>query len=283
MVRKDVELAMAAADTFDGFVAELQAMGYMVKYGSRVEHMAVRHQSAQRSVRIDRLDARYSESALRDYYRQLRHLPSDMRREYKAQHVPEPAQWLPPELTPVGKQMRCRSSLSKPHRKVSGFMACYYRYCALLHKAYYGKATKRCYFLLREDFEKFNRYQQQTHLLWEHRLQTLAEVQAHKSNLENQIEQLARQRKGLYRQKQEPERAAREEQIQKLTKQIKALRHEFYICADIEADAAMVQEKLRQAELAAQQERNEVKEDEYKRRSSRPDGARGASVFRGGY
>lgn len=283
MVRKDVELAMAAADTFDGFVAELQGMGYMVKYGPRVEHMAVRHQSAQRSVRIDRLDARYSESALRDYYRQLRHLPSDMRREYKAQHVPEPAQWLPPELTPVGKQMRCRSSLSKPNRKVSGFMACYYRYCALLRKAYHGKATKRCYFLLREDFKRFNRYQQQTHLLWEHRLQTLAEVQAHKSNLENQIEQLARQRKVLYRQKQEPERAAREEQIQKLTKQIKALRHEFYICADIEADAAMVQEKLRQAELAAQQERNEVKEDEYKRRSSRPDGARGASVFRGGY
>lgn len=130
---------------------------------------------------------------------------------------------------------------------------------------------------------KFHWYQQQTHLLWEHRLQTLAEVQAHKSNLENQIEQLARQRKVLYRQKQEPERAAREEQIQKLTKQIKALCHEFYICTDIEADAAMMQEKLRQAELAAQQERNEVKEDEYKRRSSRPDGARGASVFRGGY
>ena len=162
-------------------------------------------------------------------------------------------------------------------------MACYYRYCALLRKAYHGKATKRCYFLLREDFKRFNRYQQQTHLLWEHRLQTLAEVQAHKSNLENQIEQLARQRKVLYRQKQEPERAAREEQIQKLTKQIKALCHEFYICTDIEADAAMMQEKLRQAELAAQQERNEVKEDEYKRRSSRPDGARGASVFRGGY
>ena len=47
MVRRDVELAMAAADTFDGFIAELQAMGYMVKYGPRVEHMAVRHQSAQ--------------------------------------------------------------------------------------------------------------------------------------------------------------------------------------------------------------------------------------------
>ena len=73
-------------------------------------------------------------------------------------------------------------------------MACYYRYCALLRKACHGKATKRCYFLLREDFKRFNRYQQQTHLLWEHRLQTLVEVQAHKSNLENQIEQLAHQK-----------------------------------------------------------------------------------------
>lgn len=162
-------------------------------------------------------------------------------------------------------------------------MACYYHYCRLLRRACRGKATKRCYFLLREDFLKFNRYQKQTQLLWEHRLETLDDVQAYKADLENQIQHLARQRKVLYRQKQEPERAARDEQIQKLTKQIKALRHEFYICADIEADAAMVQEKLRQAELAAQQERNEVKEDEYKRRSSRPDGARGASVFRGGY
>jgi hypothetical protein len=38
---------------------------------------------------------------------------------------------------------------------------------------------------------------------------------------------------------------------------MKALRHEVYICSDIETDAAEVQEKLRQAELAAQEERNE--------------------------
>ena len=127
-----------------------------------------------------------------------------------------------------------------------------------------------------------HRYQQQTHLLWEHRLQTLAEVQAHKSNLENQIEQLARQRKVLYRQKREPERAAREEKIKSLTQQMKALRHEVYICSDIETDAAEVQEKLRQAELAAQ-ERNEVKEDEQRRRSCRPDGAGSLTGYRSGH
>ena len=44
---------------------------------------------------------------------------------------------------------------------------------------------------------------------------------------------------------------------------MKALRHEVYICSDIETDAAEVQEKLRQAELAAQEERNEVKQDKH--------------------
>ena len=60
MVRKDVEQAIAAADSFDGLITELQNMGYTVKYGPRVEHMAVRHKDAQRNIRIDRLDPRFS-------------------------------------------------------------------------------------------------------------------------------------------------------------------------------------------------------------------------------
>lgn len=75
MVRKDVEQAIAAADSFDGFITELQNMGYTVKYGPRVEHMAVRHKDAQRNIRIDRLDPRFSETALREYYRQLHLCP----------------------------------------------------------------------------------------------------------------------------------------------------------------------------------------------------------------
>lgn len=93
-------------------------------------------------------------------------------------------------------------------------------------------------------------------------IETMDELLAYKENAEVQIQQLARQRKVLYRQKREPERAAREEKIKSLTQQMKALRHEVYICSDIETDAAEVQEKLRQAELAAQEERNEVKQDE---------------------
>ena len=83
--------------------------------------------------------------------------------------------------------------------------------------------------------------------------------------------------------KHEPERAAREEKIKSLTQQMKVLRHEVYICSDIETDAAEVQEKLRQAELAAQEERNEVKQDEQRRRSSRSDGAGSLTGYRGGH
>lgn len=263
MVRKDVEQAIAAADSFDGLITELQNMGYTVKYGLRVEHMAVRHKDAQRNIRIDRLDPRFSETALREYYRQLHRMPTEMQQEYRQEYAPAKPKW-----QPTVRRARYLGKLPRRYPKVSGFMACYYHYCALLRKAYHGKSTKRCYFLLREDFLLFSRYQQQTKFLWENHIETMDELLAYKENAEVQIQQLARQRKVLYRQKREPERAARDEKIKSLTQQMKALRHEVYICSDIETDAAEVQEKLRQAELAAQEERNEVKQDEQRRQAA---------------
>lgn len=274
---------IAAADSFDGFITELQNMGYTVKYGPRVEHIAVRHKDAQRNIRIDRLDPRFSETALREYYHKLHRMPTEMQQEYRQENAPAKPKWQPTELQPTVRRARYLGKLPRRYPKVSGFMACYYHYCALLRKAYHGKSTKRCYFLLREDFLLFSRYQQQTKFLWENHIETMDELLAYKENAEVQIQQLARQRKVLYRQKREPERAAREEKIKSLTQQMKALRHEVYICSDIETDAAEVQEKLRQAELAAQEERNEVKQDEQRRRSSRSDGAGSLTGYRGGY
>ena len=39
MVKADVEMAMASADSFAGFIAELQQMGYKVKYEPKVTHI----------------------------------------------------------------------------------------------------------------------------------------------------------------------------------------------------------------------------------------------------
>ncbi len=205
MVKADVEMAMASADSFAGFIAELQQMGYKVKYGSKVTHMAVRHKDAQRNIRLDKISPRFSEDALRSYFQELRKLPPAMQQEYKQQTVPHPPRWQPKELPmPVRRRARCRSKLSHNCRKITGFMACYYRYCALLRKAYKGKVGKRCYYLLRDDFLRYNRYRRQCDLLWERQITTLDELLTYKENLQTEYDSLTAQRKALYRWKKLP-------------------------------------------------------------------------------
>lgn len=121
MVRKDVEQAIAAADSFDGFITELQNMGYTVKYGPRVEHMAVRHKDAQRNIRIDRLDPRFSETALREYYHKLHRMPTEMQQEYRQENAPAKPKWQPTELQPTVQRARYRGKLPRRYPKVSGF------------------------------------------------------------------------------------------------------------------------------------------------------------------
>ena len=147
MVKTDVEMAMTAADSFAGFVAELQKMGYAVKYGSKAAHMTVRHKEAQKNIRLDKISPHLSEDSLRKYFRELQTLPPEMQQEYKQQTAPEPPRRKPKEQPkPVRRRARYCGRWNCSYRKITGFMACYYRYCALLRKAYKGKVGKRCYY-----------------------------------------------------------------------------------------------------------------------------------------
>lgn len=248
MVKTDVEMAMTAADSFAGFIAELQQMGYKVKYGPKVTHMAVRHKDAQRNIRLDKISPRFSEDALRSYFQELRKLPPAMQQEYKQQIASEPPHWQPKEQPmPVCRRARCRSKLSHSCRKITGFMACYYRYCALLRKAYKGKVSKRCYYLLRDDFLRYNRYRRQCDLLWEQRITTLDELLTCKENLQAEYSALTAQRKMLYRSKSKVTNTDRSSQIQALTARIRELRRDIATCADIEMDCEAVQDKVQKA------------------------------------
>lgn len=126
-------------------------------------------------------------------------------------------------------------------------MACYYRYCALLRKAYKGKVGKRCYYLLRDDFLRYNRYRRQCDLLWERQITTLDELLTYKENLQTEYDSLTAQRKALYRWKNKTSPADYSGQIQALTARIRELRREIATCADIEMDCEMVQDKVQRA------------------------------------
>ena len=122
-----------------------------------------------------------------------------------------------------------------------------YRYCSLLRKAYKGKVGKRCYYLLRDDFLKYNRYRRQCDLLWERQITTLDELLAYKENLRTEYDSLTAQRRALYRRKSKTTPADYSEQIQALTARIRELRREIVTCADIEMDCGMVQDKVQRA------------------------------------
>lgn len=264
MVKADVEVAMSTADSFSGFIAELQKMGYEVKYGPQVAHITVRHKDAKKNVRLDRLDAHYSEAALREYFEKLRELPPEWRREYKQQTSPKPPRWRPKAAyKPLQRRARYRGHVPVKCGKITGFMACYYHYCALLRKSYRGKVSRRSYHLLREDFIKFNRYRQQCDLIWEQKITTVNELLAYKERLQTAYGDLTAQRKALYRAKNVSYSPERLEQIQALTARIRALRREIGICAKIEADCESVTDKVvkvRQMEQIRGTERSEVGE-----------------------
>ena len=248
MVKADVEVAMTAADSFAGFIAELQQMGYKVKYGPKAAHMTVRHKEAQKNIRLDKISPHFSEDSLRRYFRELQTLPPEMQQEYKQQTAPEPPRRQPKEQPmPVRRRARYRGKLNYKCRKITGFMACYYRYCALLRKAYKGKVGKRCYYLLRDDFLKYNRYRRQCDLLWERQITTLDELLTYKENLQTEYDSLTAQRKVLYRWKNKTSPADYSGQIQALTARIRELRREIAACADIEMDCEMVQDKVQRA------------------------------------
>ena len=264
MVKADVEVAMTTADSFSGFIEELQKMGYEVKYGPQVTHITVRHKDAKKNVRLDRLDAHYSEAALREYFEKLRELPPEWRREYKQQTSPKPPRWQPKAAyKPIQRRARYRGHLPAKCGKITGFMACYYHYCALLRKAYRGKVSRRSYYLLRENFIKFNRYRQQCDLIWEQKITTVNELLAYKEQLQTAYGNLTAQRKALYRAKNIPCSTERSEQIQTLTACIRALRRDIGICTNIEADCESVTDKVvkvRQMEQIRGTERSEVGE-----------------------
>lgn len=267
LVQADVEQAIRAAHSFEGFVAQMEQMGYTVRHGSQYAHLSVRHKDAGRSVRIDTIDPRYSEQCLRQHYSQLQRMPPAMRSEYLRQLPPPPAVWLEENKPPLKARTRTRSRIQRPFRKVTGFMACYYHYCALLRRACNGHSSRKCYYLLREDFAKFYRYQRQSKLLWEHHIETTPQLLAFRYQTEAALEELAAQRQRLYRCKAASRTPEQQTRIQELTAQIKVLRRTAAICVDIETDAAEVQEHLRKVREEEQNERNEVKENEQRRRS----------------
>ena len=286
LVREDVEKAMLKARSYEGFLQELESLGYQIRRAPERRYTTVLPPGRTKGIRLEKLDARYSEPALREHYSQLSRLPAGMQKEYREQYESQLSER--PEVFPGIYRMRYKRRFPVIGcRKVTGFMALYYRYCRLLRRTRTGHSSRRFYYLLREDLFRFDRYRKQGAFLWEHKIQTMEELTTVQEEILEEIQKLTEQRSVLYRQKRrEMQESAAPEldgQIHKITDRLRELRGQAGLCRDIRQDAGTVYERLQKAnELACQeQQKCEVKINEYRWRSGRSDGPGGSAIRRG--
>ena len=131
---------------------------------------------------------------------------------------------------------------------------------------YRGRSGRRCYYLLREDFSKFNRYRRQCDLLWEQKIESTEELRTYKARLTHELEVLTQKRKYLYNHKEVLTPDVRNRRLEELSARMRTVRRELNTCTDIETDAAALLLKWQEVRQAEKEER-EVNENEQRRRS----------------
>lgn len=291
MIRADVDRALARAVSWETFVAGLRKMGYSVRYGPNVKYATLRHKSGSRNIRLKSLGDGYDEASIRELLaRRARGeevtLPGAAVEAMPTQKSAQAAKTLPTErpkqpeqgqhIPQIRRYRRARLHGAFPllsRKKYTGFMALYYRYVYLLGKTRQRRTSRRCYFLLREDFQKFDRYVAQFKFVWENRIQSQEELDAVKATAETERDALATQRRNLYRKRgvakkdrDENKVAALSNEIAALSAEIRARRREVMLCGWIADDAQRLRAQLTEAERAERQEQERQQEKATKQR-----------------
>lgn len=279
MIRGDVDSALARAVSWETFVAGLRKMGYSVRYGPNVKYAALRHKTGSRNIRLKSLGEGYDETSIRELLaRRARGEEVKLPRAANGDMAETAEQQQRPGTTfKAGRRFhrgRLHGTLPVlPRQKITGFMALYYRYVYLLGKTRQRRTSRRCCFLLREDFQKFDRYMVQFKYVWEHRIQTQEDLDAARAAAESEHDALAEQRKRLYRKKSAAKKAddthgaaALSEEIAALSAKIRARRKEVMLCGWIADDAQRLRAQLIEAEHAERQEQEHQKDHQKRQR-----------------
>ena len=251
-IRQDVDEAIQQSLTWRQFLTVLERKGYEVRMGRK--YPVLRPPGKERFVRFKTLGKRYTPEAI-----QTRILYPRSYRPYV-------------ENPPTIKHGRLRSG--KPRRKLTGLRALYFRYCYELHIIVKRPASvKRVSFLLREDIAKLDRLDAETRFLGKHRIDTAAELTAHREAVMAKAEALTAQRqelrKDLRRLTKHSDPAVIDgvkQNISSLSGQIRAARKEVVLCDGIVQRSGQVRENLGRLVSQKEIERKEQSRNELFRR-----------------
>ena len=258
-VRSDIDKAILASTTEQGFVKVMKEMGYQFKLyrkdGSMLKYPSVKPAGGKEFLRLHNLGEGYDLDSIRD------RILMNVRKQYP---FPEA------DSNPVYVRIK---GIDEPH-KLHGLAALYYKYCVKLHIVAMGTAPiKKVSFLLREDVRKMDRYIEQTRFLGRENISTAEELSEKRVEVEAALQQLIQERTDLYNELRSARRTGDAELIDTLKEQareksaeIRERRKEIKLCDDIQLRSEEIKNTLNQWD---QEEEKEVKDNELLRRRSR--------------
>lgn len=242
-LQNDIDGLISQSLNFTTFLDELRKNGYTVKYGN-VKHTAIKPPYSERFIRLDSLGENYTDTAISDRIQTIK--------SWNRKPLPEP------------RKIYHYNGNFKNAPKITGLRALYFHYVYLLRGATNGTSNKKVSRYLLEDTIKFDRYLAQHRFLVKNQIENTSELHIMKATLEKEIALQISERKPLYKvrvnAKDEEERQAVSEKIEKLTGSLKTLRRDMRMCGQIAADVDKILEKTSQVivlEKASEPKRSE--------------------------
>ena len=238
-IRQDVDEAIQQSLTWRQFLSAMERKGYEVRMGRK--YPVLRPPGKERFVRFKTLGKRYTPEAI-----QTRILYPQNYRPYV-------------EKAPSVQHGRLHSG-KKPHRKLTGLRALYYRY--LYELGALPRKPSRSSYAVRQDAYKLDQRIRQMEFLSRNNIDTLTQLETHRQALQTEIGQLLTKRKQL------PKTDEVQSQHESVNTALKQLRQEERLCRKIAEHSLEVQQHLTEArrDRAEQQ-----KQEQERARDRRPD------------
>ena len=238
-IRQDVDEAIQQSLTWRQFLNALERNGYEVRMGRK--YPVLRPPGKERFVRFKTLGKRYTPEAIQT-------------------RILYPQSYHPYVENPPTIQHGRLHSGKKPHRKLTGLRALYYRY--LYELGALPRKPSRPSYAVRQDAYKLDQRIRQMEFLSKHNIDTLAQLETHRQALQTEIGQLLTKRKQL------PKTDDVQSQRESVNTALKQLRQEERLCRKIAEHSIAVQKHLTEArrDRAEQQ-----KQEQERARDRRPD------------
>ena len=232
-IRQDVDEAIQQSLTWRQFLGALERKGYEVRMGRK--YPVLRPPGKERFVRFKTLGKRYTPEAIQT-------------------RILYPRSYHPYVENPPTIQHGRLHSGKKPHRKLTGLRALYYRY--LYELGALPRKPSRPSYAVRQDAYKLDQRIRQMEFLSKHNIDTLAQLETYRQALQTEIGQLLTKRKQL------PKTDDVQSQHESVNTALKQLRQEERLCRKIAENSIEVQQHLTEArrDRAEQQQREQEHE-----------------------